>query len=137
MIADITLKKFDQALERIDQTAPDYTEQVARMQAERDEYQLTETKTRAERYPTDLQIRFELGELYFKSGKTSEAIQEFQARSYPAKRLQAMSYLGQCFARRGMNDIAARTLQDAIKEKPIFDDERKSLSISSARCWKR
>ena len=38
-----------------------------------------------------------------------------------------MSYLGQCFARRGMNDIAARTLQDAIKEKPIFDDEKKEL----------
>ena len=128
LIADITLKKFDQALERVDQTAPDYTEQVARLQAERDEYQLTETKTRAERYPTDLQIRFELGELYFKSGKTSEAIQEFQkARSYPAKRLQAMSYLGQCFARRGMNDLAARTLQDAIKEKPVFDDEKKEL----------
>jgi len=128
LIADITLKKYDLALERVDQTAPDYNEQVARIQAERDEYQLTETKTRAERYPTDLQIRFELGELYFKSGKTSEAIQEFQkARSYPAKRLQAMSHLGQCFARRGMNDLAARTLQDAIKEKPIFDDEKKEL----------
>ncbi len=128
LIADITLKKFDQALERVDQTAPDYNEQVARIQAERDEYQLTETKSRAERYPTDLQIRFELGELYFKIGKTSEAIQEFQkARSYPAKRLQSMSYLGQCFGRRGMNDLAARTLQDAIKEKPVFDDEKKEL----------
>lgn len=128
LIADITLKKFDFALERVDQTAPDYNEQVARIQAERDEYQLNETKSRAERYPTDLQIRFDLGELYFKTGKISEAIQEFQkARNYPAKRLQAMAYLGQCFARRGMNDLAARTLQDAIKEKPIFDDEKKEL----------
>jgi tetratricopeptide (TPR) repeat protein len=128
LIADITLKKYDFALERVDQTAPDYNEQVARIQAERDEYQLTETKSRAERYPTDLQIRFDLGELYFKSGKISEAIQEFQkARNYPAKRLQAMAYLGQSFARRGMNDLAARTLQDAIKEKLIFDEEKKEL----------
>lgn len=128
LIADITLKKYDFALERADQTAPDFNEQVARIQAERDEYQLTETKSRAERYPTDLQIRFDLGELYFKSGKISEAIQEFQkARNYPAKRLQAMAYLGQSFARRGMNDLAARTLQDAIKEKLIFDEEKKEL----------
>jgi tetratricopeptide (TPR) repeat protein len=38
-----------------------------------------------------------------------------------------MGYLGQCFARRGMNDMAARKLQDAIKEKPIFDEEKKEL----------
>ena len=38
-----------------------------------------------------------------------------------------MSYLGQCFARRGMNDLASRKLQDAIKEKLTFDDEKKEL----------
>ena len=38
-----------------------------------------------------------------------------------------MHYLGQCFTRRGMNDLAARTLQNAIKEKLTFDDEKKGL----------
>lgn len=128
LILDIRLRKFDEAMAQLDATAPDYAEQVARVQAQRDEFHLDETKSRAERYPTDLQIRFELGELYFKLGKISEAIQEFQkAQNYPAKRLQAMGYLGQCFARRGMNDLAARTLQNAIKEKPVFDDEKKDL----------
>lgn len=128
LISDITLKKFDEALAQLDASAPDYAEQLARVQAQRDEYQMNETKSRAERYPTDLQIRFDLGELYLKSGKINEAIQEFQkAKNYPAKRLQAMGYLGQCFARRGMNDMAASTLQNAIKEKPVFDDEKKEL----------
>lgn len=128
LISDITLRKFDEALAQLDASAPDYAEQSARLQAQRDDYQMTETKSRAERYPTDLQIRFDLGELYFKSGKISEAIQEFQkAQNYPAKRSQAMGYLGQCFARRGMNDLAARTLQNAIKEKPVFDEEKKEL----------
>jgi tetratricopeptide (TPR) repeat protein len=128
LISDITLRKFDDTLAKLDQSAPDFAEQSGRIQAQRDEYQMTETKSRAERYPTDLQIRFDLGELYFKAGKISEAIQEFQkAQNYPAKRLQAMGYLGQCFARRGMNDMAARKLQDAIKEKPIFDEEKKEL----------
>jgi len=128
VISDIRLRKFDESLAKLDQSAPDHAEQSGRIQAQRDEYQMTETKSRAERYPTDLQIRFDLGELYFKAGKISEAIQEFQkAQNYPAKRLQAMGYLGQCFARRGMNDLAARTLQNAIKEKPIFDEEKKEL----------
>jgi tetratricopeptide (TPR) repeat protein len=73
-------------------------------------------------------IRFELAEMLFKAGKINEAMPEFQkAQSNPNKRLQSMSYLGQCFARRGMNDMAARTLQNALKEKLAFDEEKKEL----------
>jgi tetratricopeptide (TPR) repeat protein len=127
-IADITLKRFDHQLAQLDLSSPDQAEQAARIQAERAEYQLTECKGRADRYPTDLQLRFELGELYFKTGKLSEAIQEFQkAQSNPSRRIASMGYLGQCFARRNMNDLAARTMQNAIKEKPIFDEEKKEL----------
>lgn len=129
LVADIAIKRFDETLGKLDPAAGNYEEESARVKAEKQTYQLEECKRRAERYPTDLQIRFELGELYFQSGKISEAIQEFQkAQSSPAKRLQAMAYLGQCFARRGMNDLAARTLQNAIKEKPVFDDEKKELT---------
>ena len=38
-----------------------------------------------------------------------------------------MSCLGQCFAKRGMNDLAARTIQNALKEKQVFDEEKKDL----------
>ena len=38
-----------------------------------------------------------------------------------------MNYLAQCYARRGIDDLAATTLQEAIKEKLIFDDEKKEL----------
>ena len=38
-----------------------------------------------------------------------------------------MNYLAQCFSRRGINDLAATTLQDAIKEKVVFDEEKKDL----------
>jgi tetratricopeptide (TPR) repeat protein len=31
------------------------------------------------------------------------------------------------FAARGMNDLAARKLQEALKEKPGFDEEKKDL----------
>lgn len=38
-----------------------------------------------------------------------------------------MNYLAQCFSKRKMFDLAARTLQNAIKEKPVFDEEKKEL----------
>ena len=81
-----------------------------------------------ENYPTDMAIRYEMGVLYFQTGKIGEAIQEFQkAQGNPHKRLAAMNYLAQCFAKRKMFDLAARTLQNAIKEKIVFDDEKKDL----------
>lgn len=127
-IAETSVKKYDFALSQLDPKAPDYAEQSARLEAEKRAFQLTECQQRADKYPNDLQIRFELGELYFQAGKISEAIQEFQkAQSNPHRRIQALSYLGQCFSRRGMNDLAARTLQNAIREKVVFDDEKKEL----------
>jgi hypothetical protein len=38
-----------------------------------------------------------------------------------------MVLLAQCFARRNMNDLAARKLQEALKEKIVFDDEKKEI----------
>ena len=63
------------------------------------------------------------------AGKLGEAIAEFQkAQQNPHKRIAAMSCLAQCFAQRKMFDLAARTLQNALKEKPAFDDEKKDLT---------
>jgi tetratricopeptide (TPR) repeat protein len=127
-IADTHVRRFDFQIEQLDPAAPDHAAQAAKLQAEKLNFQITECQQRVEKYPTDLAIRFEMGQLYFQADKISEAIQEFQkAQQNPHKRLAAMSYLAQCFAKRKMFDLAARTLQNAIKEKPIFDDEKKDL----------
>jgi tetratricopeptide (TPR) repeat protein len=128
VIADTTVKKMEHEAAQLNPFAPDHAEQTARLQAAKAEFKLAECKQRSENYPTDLGIRFELGKLYFETGKIPEAIAEFQkAQQNPHKRIAAMSYLAQAFAKRGMNDSAVRTLQNAIKEKPGFDDEKKDL----------
>ena len=127
-IADTTVKKMDHQLSQLNPFAPDHADQIAQLKASKAEFKLAECKQRMEKYPTDLAIRFELGQLYFETGKVSEAIGELQkAQQNPNKRIAAMSLLAQCFAKRGMNDSAVRTLQNAIKEKPGFDDEKKDL----------
>jgi tetratricopeptide (TPR) repeat protein len=127
-ISEVTIRKLDHALSQLDPQAPDYAQQSARLKAERDDFMLAECKERADKYPSDLLIRFELGQLYYQAGKTSEAIQELQkAQNNPNRRIQALSLLGQCFARRNMNDLAAKTLEKAIAEKVVFDDEKKEI----------
>ena len=127
-ISETTVRKFDHLLTQLDAQAPDSAEQAARLQAEKQAYVLAECKARADNYPTDLAIRFELGERYFEAGKLAEAIAEFQkAQNNPHKRIAALTYLGRCFAQRRMFDLAARTYQNAIKEKVVFDEEKKEL----------
>lgn len=127
-IAETNLKKFDYLMEQLDKNAPDYAEKLAQLQAQKQAYQLEECKQRAERYPTDLNIRFELGILYFQAGKITEALGEFQkAQNNPQKRIASLNYMAQCFAKRGMYDSAVRMLQSAIKEKQTFDEEKKEL----------
>jgi tetratricopeptide (TPR) repeat protein len=127
-LADTTVRKMDFELAQLNPFAPDHADQVARIEAAKTAFRLADCQQRAEKYPTDLAIRFELGQLYLQAGKIGEAIGEFQkAQQNPHKRIAAMSCLAQCFARRGMNDSAVRTLENAIKEKSAFDDEKKDL----------
>jgi tetratricopeptide (TPR) repeat protein len=121
-------KRFDYQLEQVNPFDADSAAQTEKIKAEKLAFQVADCQKRVENYPTDLALRFEMGVLYFQSDNIGEAIKEFQkARGNPHKRLSAMSYLAQCFAKRKMFDLAATTLQDAIKEKPVFDDEKKDL----------
>jgi tetratricopeptide (TPR) repeat protein len=127
-IMNTMVKRFDHQIATVNPFAADHADQVARLQAEKLNFQTTECQKRVEKYPTDLAIRYEMGVLYFQAGKINEAMQEFQkARSNPHKRIAAMGYLAQCYGRKKMFDMAARTLQEVIKEKPTFDDEKKEL----------
>ena len=127
-ITDTKVRQFDFQIAQLNPFTPDHAEQIAKIQAEKTAFQMADCQQRVEKYPTDLAIRFELGQLYFQAGKISEATAEFQkAQQNPHKRIPAMSLLAQCFAKRGMNDSAVRTLQNAIKEKPALDEEKKDL----------
>jgi tetratricopeptide (TPR) repeat protein len=130
-IAKTKVKQFDHQIEQINPFAPDHAAQVQQLKATKLEFQVTECQKRVERYPTDLAIRYEMGALYYQIGKYSEAIQEFQkAQQNPHKRLSAMGFLAKCYEKKKMYDLAARTLQNAIKEKQIFDEEKKEMTYN-------
>lgn len=128
VIVQTQLKKMDHEIARLDATAPDYPEKLDRLTRERRNFQLEECKQRSERFPNDLEIRFELGQLYFETEQFSEAIKQFQkSQSHPHLRIRSLNFLGQCFARRGIHDLAVKTFRTAIEAKELFDEEKKEL----------
>lgn len=127
-IMETRVRQMDYDLAQLDPSQPEHAARVAQLAAEKLDFQISECQQRVEKYPTDLAIRFEMGQLFFQAGKVTEAIAELQkAQGNPHKRIPAMSLLAQCFAKRKMNDLAARTLQNAIKESPLFDEVKKDL----------
>jgi tetratricopeptide (TPR) repeat protein len=128
-IRDVRVARFTAAEKAIDPQAPEGPAALEALRAQRQDFLLADAQRRAEANPTDLLVRFELGELHFKAGRWGDAIGELQkAQNNPNRRIAAMGLLARAFFQRGMNDMAARKLQEALKEKPVFDDEAKDLT---------
>lgn len=124
----VALKELEQRLNLLDADDVDFEAERQKLHDERQEMEINAARVMVERYPSDLHHRFELGQIYFRLGKINDAIAEFQkAQASPHRRVASLGYLGQCFSRRGLHDVAIRTLQKAIDEKTTFDEEKKEL----------
>jgi tetratricopeptide (TPR) repeat protein len=76
-------------------------------------------RTKAERFPTEMAHRLELGVRLMKSGQTEEAIAELQAaRSDGRLAWKALLALGQCFQVRNNWKLARRNYEDALQALP-------------------
>jgi len=85
-------------------------------------------RKRVERNPTDLQLRFELGEHLVNASQYRDALPELQrARQNPNARLKAMNLLGRCYRELGMFDLAVKQLEDAAKEILTMDAMKKEI----------
>jgi len=89
---------------------------------------IEEAKKQLERNPTDLQVRFELGEHLLSAQRFREAVPELQrARQNPNARLKAMNLLGVCYRELGMLDLAVKQLEDAAKEVLTMNAMKKEI----------
>jgi tetratricopeptide (TPR) repeat protein len=135
--SDLRIKQFDNSIASLEQliaASPDsadaarYASQLEEMKRQRGEFSLDEAKKRVERNPTDLQLRFELGEILISLGNYKDAISELQrARQNPNVRLRAMNLLGKCYTERGMFDLAANILSAAAGELLQMDNVKKEI----------
>jgi len=104
----------------------------------RAEILLDDARKRLERDPTDLQLRFELGEQLANAGHFREALPELQrARQNPNARLKAMNLLGRCYGELGMLDLAMKQLEEASKEILSMDAIKKEIVYNLGLVYER
>ncbi len=89
---------------------------------------LQDKKNQVAQYPTNLLLRFELGILFLELEMVDEAIAEFQqAVKNPAKRLEVQKYLGECFKRKRLYDLAVEQFSAALKAIPDMSSLKKDI----------
>jgi tetratricopeptide (TPR) repeat protein len=77
------------------------------------------SRLKADRFPTEMGYRYEVGVRLLRAGQVDEAIQELQAsRADPRHRWQSLLYLGHCFKARNNWRLAQRNYEDALQILP-------------------
>ncbi len=125
---DLKIRAIDQKINALDRNDASFETMLETFQEEQKTIAFEGCRQRAEDYPNDLAIKFELGMLHYERNDYKQAIQLFQkAQANPHIRVRALHQLGRCFFQRGILDLALRPIQTAIKEKEVFDEQRKDL----------
>jgi len=147
-LSNLQLQRIDLRINSIEQWLNDGGDQHDEAEAHRDELEalkaekagmlVSEARKRVERNPTDLQLRFELGEQLIRAGQFNEAIPELQrAKQNPNARLKAMNLLGQCYSAKGMLDLAIKQYQEAASEMVAMDAVKKEILYSMGLIYER
>ena len=121
-----------------DETYAEKAEQLRAAKVGRAEILIADAQERVKRNPTDLQLRFELGENLFNARRFREAVPELQrARQNPHARLKAMNVLGCCYGELGMLDLAMKQLEEASREIGSMDEMKKEIVYNLGLVYER
>lgn len=83
-------------------------------------------RRKAERFPTEMSHRYEVGVRLLRAGQVDEAIQELQsARGDPRLRWQSLIQLGHCFKARSNWRLAQRNFEEALRLLPVAEAANK------------
>lgn len=106
-LGDLRLKEMEQAILAA-RTAGKDAGTLTAMQKEWMQAKVEEFKARVTRQPTDLNHRYQLGFTYYQLQQTDLAAAEFQRTvNDPKYRRASHKYLGYCFARKNLLDLAS------------------------------
>ena len=116
------LKQKIDALKADPQSSENSEAQIAAWEEEIYKYRWEHVSMRADRFPNDMQLQFDLGELQFECGMYDEAVATFTAvAENPQKRRGSLVYLGRCALLRNDGDAAISFLKEAVNDMPRMD----------------
>lgn len=131
-------EEFLSAHSSADELYSEKSEQLRAAKINRAQIRIADAQERVALNPTDLQLRFELGENFFNAGRFRDAVPELQrARQNPHARLKAMNLLGCCYGELGMLDLAMKQLEEASQEIVSMDAMKKEIVYNLGIIYER
>ncbi|MHC4408192.1 MAG: tetratricopeptide repeat protein [Planctomycetota bacterium] len=101
---------------------------AASFEQDLDQLRIEHLQAKVKAYPTDLNIRFDLGEVLLKSGAFEDAIAQFQQTVRdPKYKNDSQLRLGQAFAAGARFDLAVRQLEQALVGHSAINDRVKEI----------
>lgn len=131
MLSTAKLAAFDSIIEERAKRGEDFAE----VKAERDRFELDDLVARAERYPNDGHLRFELGSKLVGIGSYDDAIKHLQVSQKNLKdRLESLYLLAKCFKAKGQRDLAVMQLETARDSIQTMTELKKKVIYELALC---
>ncbi len=129
--------KIRQLLRRVRKlSAAGETDQARQTARQLLQFELDAYTERAENYPTDLTVKYELGRRQLQIGKTDDAIVSLQqAQRDPKRRIRALNLLGQAFQKKGWHHEAVENFEKALQMEPS-EERAKELHYNLAHALK-
>ncbi len=126
-VADSHMKELE-ARAKSNPDDPEVQAMLAERRAIRTAEAVEEAKRRVEINPTDPISRYELGQALFNAGDYSSAIPHLQqAKRNPHIQSKVLLLLGRTFKAKGMFDMAAKQLTDALADMHAMDNTKKEV----------
>jgi tetratricopeptide (TPR) repeat protein len=125
-LSNIKLQWYDYDIRQLEK-AGDEAGAQAKAQ-ERAEFEFSDIQDRVQRYPNDLQLRFNYAIALYENEMLNEAIQQFQfSQKNPQRRVLSMYYIGVCMKIKGQYDMATDQLEKAASEIHIMDGTKMDI----------
>jgi tetratricopeptide (TPR) repeat protein len=125
-IATTRLQQYDEEIARLLEAGE--KEQAEAKKAERLQFAYNDLRERVQRYPNDLDLRYEWGLMLYETGDINGAIQQFQlSQRHPRHRTSSLYYLALCFKNKGQYDLAMQELEKAKEELSVMDETKKNI----------
>lgn len=110
--------------------------QIAQLTQEVEEYRRRHIFNRAEKFPNDKQLQFDLGEYYYEQGDYDNAMAVFEkVADNPVKRRASLVYIARCLLKTGRPAEAIPHLEEAVSEMLRMDKyKREALYYLGVAC---
>ncbi len=134
-LGDVMIEEHKNYIKQLQAANQDTTEaKQTLLQLEVDEF-----KKRAERQPTELSHKFNLGSKLLQLGQVEQAAAEFQRTvNDPRYRLKSYKFLGFCFAKKNMVDLAVKNYSAYLTTtEDGLSDESKEVRYLRARIYEQ